>query len=67
MLLAMPIDGWSLRIFDDWPDDEDADVQGPAWAGQLRFGPPPVEVTEAPGLRPGIPVPDSVGLVSGVR
>ena len=67
LLLAMPIREWSLRSLDDWPEDPADDVAGPAWAGQLRFGPPITTVVPAPDLRAGIPVPASVGAVAGVR
>jgi len=66
-LLAMPIHEWSLRIFDSWPEDPPEDVAGSAWAGQVRFGAPPVTVVGAPDLRPGIPVPPSAGHISGVH
>ncbi len=59
-VLALPIDDWSLRISAGWPDDADADVAGPAWAGvvPLRqvYGAP----LAAPDLRDGIDVPPSV-------
>ena len=67
LLLAMPIREWSLRSLDDWPEDPEDDVAGPAWAGQLRLGPPSTTVVPAPDLRDGIPVPASVGAVAGVR
>jgi len=67
LLLAMPIREWSLRSLDDWPEDPADDVAGPAWAGQLRFGPPSTTVAPAPDLRDGIPVPASVSAVAGVR
>ncbi len=65
MVLAMPIDHWSLRINDHWPEDPDEDVAGDAWAGIVRFGSPQVTVQPAPDLRPGIPVPDSVRSLAG--
>jgi nitroimidazol reductase NimA-like FMN-containing flavoprotein (pyridoxamine 5'-phosphate oxidase superfamily) len=67
LVLAMPIREWSLRISDGWPEDPPEDVAGPAWAGALRFGPPPATVDAAPDLRPGIAVPTSVQNVSGIR
>jgi nitroimidazol reductase NimA-like FMN-containing flavoprotein (pyridoxamine 5'-phosphate oxidase superfamily) len=59
-LLSMPIETWSFRMLDDWPHDPPEDVAGGAWAGQLRFGPPPVTVVSSPDLRPGIDPPPSV-------
>ncbi|MBO0842209.1 MAG: pyridoxamine 5'-phosphate oxidase family protein [Nocardioides sp.] len=67
LLLSMPLDDWSLRISDEWPDDPAADVAGDAWAGQIRFGEPPMAPYGAPDLRLGIPVPASVRGVHGVR
>lgn len=67
LLLSMPLDNWSVRISDDWPDDPAADVAGDAWAGKVRFGEPPATAYAAPDLRPGIPVPASVRAVTGVR
>jgi nitroimidazol reductase NimA-like FMN-containing flavoprotein (pyridoxamine 5'-phosphate oxidase superfamily) len=67
LVLAMPIDTWSLRRSDGWPEDPEEDVAGPAWAGHLRYGPPPVSRSPAPDLRPGTPEPGSLDRVSGVR
>lgn len=60
MALALPIEQWSLRMNDSWPEDEDDDIAGEAWAGQVRFGAPSASFAAAPDLRPGIPVPASV-------
>ncbi|OHV37143.1 MULTISPECIES: pyridoxamine 5'-phosphate oxidase family protein [Pseudofrankia] len=67
LLLAMPIRQWSMRILDDWPDDPADDVTGPAWAGQVRFGAPPLTVLDAPDLRPGIPAPSSAIAITGIH
>ena len=60
MVLAMPIEQWSLRVSENWPEDEPSDVVGDAWAGVVpmttTFGDP----AAAPDLRAGIPVPMSV-------
>lgn len=66
-VLAMAIDDWTLRLSDHWPEDGDDDVAGPAWAGIVRFGAPSATAVGAPDLRPGIPVPPSVGRIDGVR
>lgn len=60
LVLALPIDEWSLRISDDWSEDDDEDIAGPAWAGQVRFGARSIEASPAPDLRSGIAVPNSV-------
>jgi uncharacterized protein len=59
-VLALPIEEWSLKVSEGWPDDPDEDVAGPAWAGVLpviqHYGRP----IPAPDLRAGIDLPDSV-------
>jgi hypothetical protein len=67
LVLAMPIETWSLRRSDGWPEDPDEDVAGPAWAGVLRYGAPPTTRHPAPDLRSGIPEPASLDRVRGVR
>lgn len=65
LVLALPIDEWSLKVSEGWPDDPDDDVAGPAWAGVLpvmqRYGEP----RAAPDLREGIAVPESVRALLG--
>jgi nitroimidazol reductase NimA-like FMN-containing flavoprotein (pyridoxamine 5'-phosphate oxidase superfamily) len=60
LVLALPIDDWSLKISAGWPEDGDDDVAGPAWAGVVpvrqAYGAP----EPAPDLREGIDVPPSV-------
>jgi uncharacterized protein len=60
LVLALPITEWSLKVSDGWPDDPPEDCAGPAWAGvipvQVRYCAP----IPAPGLRTGIPVPESI-------
>lgn len=60
LVLALRLDDWSLKISAGWPEDEDADVAGPAWAGVVpvheTYGTP----LPAPDLREGIDVPPSV-------
>ncbi len=64
LVLAMPLETWSLRVSDGWPEDPDDDVAGSAWAGQVLFGQRPTTVHPAPDLAAGIPVP---GSVAGLR
>ena len=67
MALRMPItvDNWSLKVSAGWPEDPDEDVAGSAWAGvvpmTVSYGAP----LPAPDLTMGIPVPESVRLLSG--
>lgn len=66
MALALPIVEWSLKMAGGWPDDEEEDVAGDAWAGIVPVLPPAYGTpVPAPGLRPGIPVPDSVHQLTG--
>lgn len=54
LLLEMPIEEWSLRISDGWPEDPDGDVAGDAWAGRIRFTGVSSELEPAHDLREGI-------------
>ena len=60
LLLAMPIERWSLRVSQGMPDDEAADVVGLAWAGVIELGQTVTGVQQAPDLAAGIEVPSSV-------
>jgi uncharacterized protein len=64
LVLALPIDDWSLKVSDGWPEDEPQDVAGPAWAGvvplRLSYDAP----VPAPDLGRGIEVPESVRTLS---
>lgn len=59
-VLALPIDQWSLRVSAGWPEDDDDDVAGPAWAGQVSFARRSPSISRAPGLREEIATPPSV-------
>lgn len=60
LVLRLPIEEWSLKISAAWPDDPEADVDGPAWAGvvpaRITYGP----AEPAPDLGSGREEPDSV-------
>jgi nitroimidazol reductase NimA-like FMN-containing flavoprotein (pyridoxamine 5'-phosphate oxidase superfamily) len=60
LVLALPIERWSLKMSAKWPEDPDEDVAGEAWAGvvpmHVGYGP----ALPAPDLRDGIAVPPSV-------
>lgn len=64
LVLSMPIEQWSLRVSEDWPDDEEADVEGPAWAGVVPVATSYGVPQPAPDLRDGIEVPASVRALS---
>lgn len=52
-VLALPLQEWSVKVSDGWPEDAEADLDLPVWAGVLprvdRWGPP----RDAPDLRAG--------------
>jgi len=60
LVLALPIEEWSLKVSEGWPDDPDEDVAGPAWAGVLPLIQHYGDAVPAPDLRAGIELPDSV-------
>ncbi len=60
LVLALPIEDWSLKISAGWPEDEDDDVAGPAWAGVVPVRHAYDAPQGAPDLRAGIEVPPSV-------
>ncbi|MGN6576142.1 MAG: pyridoxamine 5'-phosphate oxidase family protein [Nocardioides sp.] len=64
MVLAMPIEQWSLRVSEQWPDDEPSDVAGDAWAGVVPLHLATGEPRPTPDLRPGIAVPASVSALT---
>ena len=60
LVLALPLDEWSVKVSDGPPGDEEADLDRPVWAGVV-----PMRVTwgdpvDAPDLRGAHPVPDYV-------
>ena len=67
LVLALPIDEWSVKISAGWPDDPPEDVDGPSWAGVVPLSTSAGTLQQAPDLRPGIAVPPSVRRLSGAR
>lgn len=67
LVLALPIEHWSLKVSAGWPDDPPDDVAGPAWAGvipaRISYGDP----VPAPDLAPGIAVTPSVRRIAENR
>jgi nitroimidazol reductase NimA-like FMN-containing flavoprotein (pyridoxamine 5'-phosphate oxidase superfamily) len=51
MILSLPLENWSVKVSDGWPDDPPEDLDAPVWAGVLpmatAFGVP----MPAPDLR----------------
>jgi nitroimidazol reductase NimA-like FMN-containing flavoprotein (pyridoxamine 5'-phosphate oxidase superfamily) len=64
-VLALPIEIWSLKVSDGWPEDPPEDVAGDAWAGVVPLAPRYGLPRPAPDLRPGIPVPASINSLPG--
>ena len=60
LVLALPIDDWSLKVSDGWPEDGPDDVAGPAWAGVVPLSLSYDAPRPAPDLAAGIDVPPSV-------
>lgn len=60
LVLAMPIDTWSLKMSEKWPEDPPEDVAGEAWAGVVPLRTIFEAAEDAPDLHPGIAVPPSV-------
>jgi nitroimidazol reductase NimA-like FMN-containing flavoprotein (pyridoxamine 5'-phosphate oxidase superfamily) len=60
LTLRMTVDDWTLKISGDWPDDDPADIAGPAWAGVVPLARGYGAPLSAPDLAAGIPVPASV-------
>jgi nitroimidazol reductase NimA-like FMN-containing flavoprotein (pyridoxamine 5'-phosphate oxidase superfamily) len=67
LVLGLPLDDWSLKISAGWPEDEDDDVAGPAWAGVVPVHESYAAPLAAPDLRDGIDVPPSVRALAGRR
>ena len=65
LVFALPIEEWSLKISDGWPDDPPEDVAGDAWAGVVPLAPAYGAPVAAPDLRAGIALPHSVGRLAG--
>jgi uncharacterized protein len=65
LVLALPLEDWSLKVSAGWPEDEDDDVAGPAWAGVVPVREQYGEPLAAPDLRDGIEVPPSVRGLGG--
>lgn len=60
LVLAMPIDTWSLKVSAGWPEDLPEDVEGDAWAGVVPLRAVYDAPLDAPDLRAGLDPPPSV-------
>lgn len=61
MVLALPLDEWSVKISAGPPEDPDDDLAAPVWAGVLPLTLAAGVPVDAPDLLPGRPVPAYVG------
>jgi nitroimidazol reductase NimA-like FMN-containing flavoprotein (pyridoxamine 5'-phosphate oxidase superfamily) len=52
MVLALPLEEWSVKVSDGPPDDDPADLDAPVWAGVLPLVTSYGEPVPAPDLRP---------------
>lgn len=60
LVLELPIEQWSMKASDGWPEDTEDDVAGPAWAGVVPIRQVYDAPEAAPDLHRGRPVPASV-------
>jgi hypothetical protein len=67
LVLALPVDRWSLRVSEGWPEDEPSDLEGDAWAGVVPLHLTAGAAVPAPDLRDGIAVPASVRALTTPR
>ncbi|MDA8076302.1 MAG: pyridoxamine 5'-phosphate oxidase family protein [Actinomycetota bacterium] len=67
LVLTMPIERWSLKVSDGWPDDAEDDRAGPAWAGVIPLRTAAGGPVRAPDLEEGVAVPHSVRAFVDVR
>jgi nitroimidazol reductase NimA-like FMN-containing flavoprotein (pyridoxamine 5'-phosphate oxidase superfamily) len=59
-VLALPLEEWSLKVFDGHPEDDCGDLERPVWAGVVPLHHTWGEPVPAPDLAPGIAVPPAV-------
>lgn len=67
LLLALPLDEWSLKVSAGEPDDDPADLDRPVWAGVVPLQHVWGEPRPAADLRHPAPVPAYVGSWPGGR
>jgi nitroimidazol reductase NimA-like FMN-containing flavoprotein (pyridoxamine 5'-phosphate oxidase superfamily) len=60
LVLALPLDEWSVKVSDGPPDDDESDLDRPVWAGVVPVRAAWGEPVDAPDLRGRHPVPDYV-------
>jgi hypothetical protein len=60
LVLRLAVSDWTYKVSDQWPEDPDDDVAGPAWAGVLPRRSGFARAIDTYDLRPGIEAPASV-------
>jgi nitroimidazol reductase NimA-like FMN-containing flavoprotein (pyridoxamine 5'-phosphate oxidase superfamily) len=65
LVLALPLDEWSVKVSDSPPDDAAEDLDLPVWAGVLPLREVAGEPVPAPDLRGAPPLPAYVGEWAG--
>jgi uncharacterized protein len=66
LVLALPLDEWSVKVSDGPPDDATEDLDLPFWAGVVPLHEQPYgEAVPAPDLRRPVAVPDYVRAWTG--
>jgi len=58
MVLALPLDEWSVKVSDGPPEDDPSDLDAPVWAGVLPIVATADKYVHAPDLRGDPPVPE---------
>jgi nitroimidazol reductase NimA-like FMN-containing flavoprotein (pyridoxamine 5'-phosphate oxidase superfamily) len=59
-VLALPIEEWSVKANEGWPDDDATDRAAPIWAGVLPMTTTLGPLIPEPGLDPTVPIPASL-------
>jgi hypothetical protein len=62
-VVVLALDEWSVKANDGWPEDADADLALPVWAGVVPFTVVAGAPLPAPDLAPGLVVPEHVQAV----
>ena len=64
-VLRVPLDEWSVKVSDGFPDDPDEDLDEPVWAGVVPMRVSYDAPADAPDLGPDRPVPPHVRALRG--
>ena len=64
-VLRVPLDEWSVKVGDGFPDDPEEDLDEPVWAGVLPMRVAYDDPVDAPDLGPGRSVPPHVRTLGG--